>query len=105
VWGEGHLATDGMGGVCPSRRYRPLPPPQGGSWPTQGGLENRGPSWGTQSEYSGEMLAGRRHGQGVERWIDGITYRGSWRNGQKEGLGTWEHPNGQKYEVCTPCKA
>ncbi|QZZ34359.1 hypothetical protein KW403_11060 [Nitratireductor kimnyeongensis] len=37
--------------------------------------------------YTGEVLDGRRHGQGTYYWKDGGHYTGSWVQGQREGKG------------------
>ena len=79
------------------RRYRPPVSVQGSDWPAESA--EWGKAWGTTSKYSGELVQGRRSGQGVETWPDGIVYRGGWERGLKHGLGTWENPRaGEKYE-------
>lgn len=38
-----------------------------------------------------------KHGKGVQIWPDGATYDGDWRDGMAEGVGTFNHANGDVY--------
>jgi len=48
--------------------------------------------------YSGEMVGGKRQGQGTLTWPDGATYEGGWLNDLCEGKGHMQFPNGSIYE-------
>ena len=48
-------------------------------------------------DYTGDLVDGKRHGYGTERWPDGRQYVGQWHNGTRHGLGMVTWPNGQKY--------
>lgn len=48
--------------------------------------------------YEGELLAGRRHGQGEQRWADGQTYRGQWEDDLPHGEGVLQLRNGDRFE-------
>ena len=47
--------------------------------------------------YTGEVLDGRRHGQGTYYWKDGGHYTGSWVHGQREGKGRLVTKSGGVY--------
>jgi hypothetical protein len=59
----------------------------------------------TQPRYEGEVLVLSeiftgsfiRSGLGVMIFPDGKKYVGSWKNGKKNGQGTYNNPNGSKY--------
>jgi len=40
-----------------------------------------------ESVYKGEWYAGKRHGRGLHRMINGDRYEGMWENGMKNGPG------------------
>ena len=44
-------------------------------------------SFWTGSQYDGEMLNGKRHGQGTKRWPNGDMYEGEWQLDKKDGVG------------------
>lgn len=54
--------------------------------------------WGaTKSEYTGEFTADIMNGQGEMKWGDGREYRGTWKDGKRQGKNcemSW--PNGDK---------
>ncbi len=53
--------------------------------------------------YHGEVTAsGRRHGSGLIRLVDGVTYSGKWRADEPSGAGVEEYPDGTTLKgVCT----
>lgn len=50
---------------------------------------------GNNLEYTGEWLAGERHGQGTEVDSAGNKYVGEWKSGKKNGFGTWFSADGR----------
>ena len=54
-------------------------------------------NWQDGSEYSGEILNGKPHGQGKYIWPDGDKYVGSWMHGARHGLGCHSRRNGFVY--------
>lgn len=48
--------------------------------------------------YTGDMVSGKRDGQGTLTWPDGGSYTGMWRDDQCEGEGRMVFPNGSVYE-------
>lgn len=47
--------------------------------------------------YTGPLLDGKPHGQGVAVWDDGGRYEGGFANGRISGFGTKTWPSGSKY--------
>ena len=47
--------------------------------------------------YTGELLNGVPHGQGIATWPDGSKYVGEWRDGERHGQGLEILENGNKY--------
>ena len=47
--------------------------------------------------YTGELLDGKPHGQGVAVWEDGSRYVGAFANGRLSGKGTKTWPSGSRY--------
>lgn len=47
--------------------------------------------------YTGPLLDGKPHGQGIAVWEDGGRYEGSFANGRLSGQGTKTWPSGSKY--------
>lgn len=47
--------------------------------------------------YTGPLVDGQPHGQGVAVWDDGGRYEGSFANGRLSGFGTKTWPSGSKY--------
>jgi len=39
-----------------------------------------------------------KHGKGQQVWPDGAKYDGEWRNGMAEGVGVFNHANGDVYQ-------
>jgi clan AA aspartic protease (TIGR02281 family) len=55
-------------------------------------------TWPGDQSYVGEMLAGKRNGQGTYTYdANGNKYVGEWRDGEKNGQGTHTYANGNKY--------
>lgn len=52
---------------------------------------------GDAFEYSGDLVDGKPHGQGVAVWEDGSRYVGRFVNGRMSGKGTKTWPSGSKY--------
>src|SRR6056300_1660644 len=50
------------------------------------------------AEYEGEWdLEGRKHGKGVQIWVDGSLYEGYWKNDKANGRGRLIHADGDVY--------
>jgi len=45
------------------------------------------------SVYNGEWEDGKRHGQGIYRYINGDYYDGEWKDGRKHGKGFYLFAN------------
>ena len=59
------------------------------SGPCVNGLaEGRGRASG-RADYSGEFVAGRKHGQGVKTWPNGDRYSGAWQDDWRHGYGSY----------------
>lgn len=52
---------------------------------------------GDTYEYTGDLVNGKPHGQGVAIYEDGAKYVGGFANGRKSGKGTQTWPSGSKY--------
>ncbi len=52
---------------------------------------------GGKGFYSGDWVAGERHGVGTQRYPDKSRYVGEWRSGLRHGRGTYTYPNGDRY--------
>jgi len=48
-------------------------------------------------KYDGEFRDGKRNGQGTFTWLNGGKYVGEYRDGKFNGQGTLTWPNGDKY--------
>ncbi|BFY99925.1 hypothetical protein BsWGS_02965 [Bradybaena similaris] len=48
--------------------------------------------------YYGEMVYGKRHGEGVFYYANGAKYEGLWKNNMKHGKGKFTFKNGRIYE-------
>jgi hypothetical protein len=48
--------------------------------------------------YTGNMLNGKQHGYGVQKWADGAKYEGKWENGKTCGYGVFYHSDGDIYK-------
>ncbi len=48
-------------------------------------------------DYVGELVNGKRHGQGTGTLTDGKKYFGEWAHGSRHGQGTTTWPDGQRY--------
>ncbi|XP_036395976.1 alsin isoform X2 [Megalops cyprinoides] len=46
-----------------------------------------------EATYEGRWLAGKPHGKGVLKWLDGRTYTGTFKNGLEDGYGEYMVPN------------
>jgi len=53
--------------------------------------------WKNGTRYQGQMVNGKRQGQGSFVWTDGQQYQGHWENDQPHGHGTLTFPNGDVY--------
>ena len=51
----------------------------------------------SDGNYIGEFENNKKNGQGSYVWNDGDKYTGSWRDGNRHGLGTHIYANGAKY--------
>ena len=49
------------------------------------------------AKYAGEFRDGKRNGQGSYAWPDGSKYVGELRNDKPHGQGTYAWPDGRKY--------
>ncbi len=49
------------------------------------------------ASYDGELMDGRKHGNGTIIWKNGDKYVGEWQNGERTGKGTYYFQSGQKY--------
>ena len=47
--------------------------------------------------YTGEVVDGVPHGQGIETYTDGTKYVGEWKNGKYNGRGTYTYADGVKF--------
>ena len=66
-----------------------------GAWHGQG----QATLWPNDEDtYSGEHVAGERHGTGTYHWADGRTYTGSFWKNQRHGQGSYRWPGGATYE-------
>lgn len=52
----------------------------------------------TGAKYVGQFQADRAHGLGDQTWSDGSTYKGQWKNGQKNGNGVYVGVDNLKYD-------
>ena len=50
------------------------------------------------SEYTGEIVAGLRHGTGKMTFPNNEKYEGEWLNDQKHGRGVFCYANGELYQ-------
>lgn len=50
------------------------------------------------AEYSGDMKAGKCHGNGIYHFFDGDVYEGDWQNGFRHGHGKHIFSDGRIYE-------
>jgi hypothetical protein len=50
------------------------------------------------SRYEGEWKDGKRDGEGTYSWADGSKYKGEWKDGKRDGEGTYTYPDGRRYE-------
>ncbi len=50
------------------------------------------------TRYKGQWENDRPHGQGIIIWPDGKKYTGQWRNGKRHGRGVEIYPDGKKVE-------
>ena len=48
--------------------------------------------------YSGEIVNGKKHGEGKMMWTNGARYQGGFKNDKREGQGIMVHSNGGTYE-------
>ena len=48
--------------------------------------------------YTGEMMAGRPHGEGKTMFKSGDVYEGHYVKGKRQGKGTYTFTDGEKYE-------
>lgn len=48
-------------------------------------------------DYVGELVNGKRHGQGTGTLTDGKKYFGEWAHGSRHGQGITTWPDGQRY--------
>ena len=48
--------------------------------------------------YTGNMLNGKQHGYGIQKWGDGAKYEGEWENGKICGYGIFYHSDGDIYK-------
>src|SRR5260370_34878498 len=78
----------GLAGACAA------PPPTTTAPPPQNQQTLRFPNGDL---YVGQMIEGRREGQGIYTWSDGRRYVGTFRAGLEEGQGTYSYPNGDQY--------
>lgn len=53
--------------------------------------------WKNGSRYQGQMINGKRQGQGSYSWANGQHYEGHWENDQPQGQGKLTFPNGDVY--------
>ena len=51
-----------------------------------------------RGRYTGDWLAGKRHGEGIYTKPDGTEYVGEWKEGRRDGWGCLFHPCGEMYE-------
>ncbi|NSL54240.1 MORN repeat-containing protein [Uliginosibacterium aquaticum] len=54
--------------------------------------------WDNGNRYSGQMRAGKRHGQGRFDWANGQSYDGDWQDDQATGKARIVYANGDRYE-------
>jgi TPR repeat protein len=54
--------------------------------------------WADGHSYSGEFIAGKPNGHGIEQLPDGSTYDGDWIDGLRDGSGTLTLPDGSRYD-------
>ena len=50
------------------------------------------------AKYTGYMLNGMQHGDGIQNWEDGARYEGKWIKGKTCGYGIFYHPDGDIYK-------
>lgn len=50
------------------------------------------------SQYKGEVIDGKRHGEGFIQWVNGDTYEGQWLNDMPHGQGKKTYIDGSVYE-------
>ena len=43
-------------------------------------------------------MDGKKHGEGIYKWVDGSEYSGSWAHNKISGFGTYKWPDGRIYE-------
>lgn len=55
-------------------------------------------TWPNGENYTGTLVAGKRHGQGEFRWANGQAYRGEWTHDKADGNGKLSFANGNVYE-------
>ena len=53
--------------------------------------------YSNDEEYVGQLLNGKRHGNGKVTWANGDEYSGEWQYGDREGKGEYTFQNGNKY--------
>lgn len=55
-------------------------------------------TWTNGDEYTGEWKEDKRHGRGTFVWTNGNRYEGEWKDGKMNGMGTFTWANGDRYE-------
>ena len=61
-------------------------------------LESYGKKKYTDAIYEGELLNGKREGNGIMTYISGRKYEGNWKNDLREGKGKEKYISGNTYE-------
>ena len=52
--------------------------------------------WTHGSEYTGQFQNGKKHGNGIYKYPDGVIYDGEWKEGIREGDGVLTYIDGTK---------
>lgn len=55
-------------------------------------------TWANGDAYTGDLVAGQRHGQGEFVWANGQRYQGPWVQDVPQGRGVLQFTNGNRYE-------
>jgi len=45
----------------------------------------------------GDYFKGKVGGKGLYKWVNGDTYDGEWKEGNKHGYGVWKNDSGDSY--------
>lgn len=54
--------------------------------------------WANTERYEGDWVGNKRHGRGIQTFLDGSFYQGKFKDDVISGKGVWTYRNGETYE-------